>query len=689
MRSALLAGAALLSLPLTALSQPTPGLDHFDASKVDTSVDPCTDFYQYSCNRWVKDNPVPGDEIFWGAFGKLQLWNEALVQKTVLDIAAKPTAERTPIEQKVGDYWSACMNEKQRNATSMDTLRPALERIDRMRSTGEIGELVAGLHRSISGAWNPSDFETYSAVFGLGAQPDYHNTKQVILQFDQAGMGLPGKEFYLGDDAKSVEIRKKYVAHIAKILELSGEPAEKARADAEVVLKMETTMAQAAMDVVKRRDPKNLDNEMSLDDVEKLMPSFDFTRYLQSMVAPASSKYIVTSPEFFRGLERLIESEPLDHWKAYLRWQLLSGNASEMSDDFVQENFDFYGKTLFGAKTLLPLWRRCIQAEDRDIGQALGQAYVARAFTPADKQRIQQMVKNIEAALDADIDSMTWMSPETKKQAHVKLSAQIDKLGYPDHWRDYTSLEIRPDNHLGNVHRAAAFEMNRQLQKIGKPLDRTEWGMTPPTVNAYEDTQTNTINFPAGILQPPFFDPTKDDSVNYGAAGAVIGHETIHGFDDQGRKFDENGNLRDWWTSSDALAYDKRGDCIADEYTEYVPEAGVKQNGRLTQGENTADNGGIHLALSALEGDLKSKGESLDTKGDDGLTELQRFFLAYAGIWCSNVRPEMMRTLLLMNPHPLDRYRVNNVVSNMPEFSKAFGCHKGQPMVRENACRVW
>jgi endothelin-converting enzyme/putative endopeptidase len=397
----------------------------------------------------------------------------------------------------------------------------------------------------------------------------------------------------------------------------------------------------------------------------------------------------VTSPDFFRGTEKLIQSESLEHWKAYLRWQFLNGLAGSLSDDFVNEDFSFAAQTLFGAKQIQPLWRRCIQAEDRDIGQALGQAYVARAFSPESKQRVQEMVNALKVALGQEIDSMDWMSPETKKQARVKLAAQIDKIGYPDNWRDYSALEITANNHLANVQRSAAFELDRQLKKIGKPLDRTEWGMTPPTVNAYEDPQTNTINFPAGILQPPFFDPTKDDSVNYAAAGAVIGHETIHGYDDQGRKFDDKGNLRDWWTTDDGKAYDKKGDCIADEYTEFVPEAGVQQNGRLTQGENTADNGGIHLALSALDADLKGKGESLETKGEDGLTALQRFFLSYANIWCSNLNPEMMRTLLLMNPHPLDKYRVNNVVSNMAEFAKAFGCHKGQAMVRENACRVW
>jgi putative endopeptidase len=627
--------------------------------------------------------------VFWGSFGKLQLWNETFVHQTVLEVAAKPAAERTPVEQKVGDYWSACTDEKQRNATALATLQPQLQRIETMRNKSEIADVVADLHRSVPGVWNAGNAGTNAALFGFGSQPDFHDTTHVIGQFDQGGMALPGREFYLNDDAKSVEIRTKYVAHITRIFELAGAPAAEARADAAVVLQMETAMAKVAMDIVKRRDPKNLDNEMSLDAVQRLTPSFDFSRYLRLLRAPATTTFIVTSPDFFRGTEQIIQGEPLDHWKAYLKWQLLAGVAASMSDDFMNQDFSFFAQTLFGAKQIQPLWRRCIREEDRDIGQALGQAYVARAFSPESKARVQEMVNALKVVLGQELDSMDWMSPETKKEAHVKLAAQVDKIGYPDHWRDYSALEIRPDNHLANVERAAAFELDRQLRKIGKRLDRTEWGMTPPTVNAYEDPQTNTINFPAGILQPPFFDPTKDDSVNYAAAGAVIGHETIHGYDDQGRKYDDNGNLRDWWTADDAKAYDKRGDCIADEYTEFVPEAGVQQNGRLTQGENTADNGGIHLALSALDADLKGKGQSLDTKGEDGVTALQRFFLSYANVWCSNLRPEVMRTLLLSDPHPLDKYRVNNVVSNMPEFAKAFGCHKGQAMVRANACRVW
>ncbi|HEX3106016.1 MAG TPA: M13 family metallopeptidase [Terriglobales bacterium] len=664
-------------------------LDHFDAKTVDSSVDPCTDFYKYSCNKWIEKNPVPADEVFWGSFGKLALWNTAAVHQTILDTAAKAPNQRTPVEQKVGDYWAACTNQSRRDETALALLRPQLARIDAITNKNQIADILAFIHTSIPGAWEPADPETYAPIFGFGSSPDFHDTTHVIAQFDQGGMGLPGREFYLNDDAKSVEIRNKFVEYLSKLLVLAGTPQAQADADAAISLQMQTAMAKSAMEIVKRRDPKNLDNEMELAEVKKLAPAFDFDRYLELLHAPRTGKFIVTSPDFFRGLDQLIQTEPLDHWKIYLKTSLLSGEAGALSNDFVNARFDFYGRTLSGAKEIEPLWRRCVESEDHEIGEALGQAYAARYFPPESKERVQQMVKNIEAALGRDIDSVDWMSPQTKAQAHEKLAAVVDKMGYPDHWRDYSSLQITPDNHLANVQNATAFEMHRQLQKIGKPLDRTEWQMTPPTVNAYEDPQTNTINFPAGILQPPFFDPTQDDAVNYGAAGAVIGHETTHGFDDQGRKFDKEGNLRDWWTPADAQAYDKRADCIADAYTEEIPEIGAKQNGRLTLGENTADNGGVRLALSALKADLKDKGLDLDAKGADGVTNLQRFFLSYANVWCSNVRPEMMRTLVMSNPHPLDRFRVDNVVSNMPEFAHAFGCHKGQAMVRENMCRVW
>jgi putative endopeptidase len=400
--------------------------------------------------------------------------------------------------------------------------------------------------------------------------------------------------------------------------------------------------------------------------------------------APSSDHYIVTSPDFFRAEEKLLQQHPLEQWKVYMRWQLLHHSAQYLNKAIEDESFDFFAHTLAGQEEQLPRWRRCVHMADRDLGEALGQAYVDRAFPPESKARTLEMVHD-------DIDTVSWMTPTTKEQATVKLKGIEDKIGYPSHWRDYSSVKITRESYVDNVEHATTFEFERWVAKIGKPVDRSEWTMTPPTINAYYDPQLNTINFPAGILQPPFFEKSMDDSVNFGAIGMVIGHELTHGFDDQGRKFDANGNLRDWWTAEDAKQYDERGKCISDEYTQDVPEAGpgVKQNGLLTQGEDTADNGGIHLALMALESDLKKQGKSLDEKGPDGWTYLQRFFLANAYSWCSNVRPELIRLIVTTNPHSMPVFRIDNVVSNMPEFAKAFGCKAGQKMVRANACRVW
>jgi endothelin-converting enzyme/putative endopeptidase len=452
---------------------------------------------------------------------------------------------------------------------------------------------------------------------------------------------------------------------------------------------METALAKAAMDIVVRRDPKNLDHKLTIKEVQALTRSFNWNHYFEAMQTPVAAQYLVLSPDFFRGVEKLISSEPVDHWRAYLRYSLLHLSASSLSQPFVEESFDFYGRTLSGTKEIQPRWRRCSIFADIDLGDAVGQAYVARYFPPENKERMLELVKAVETALSKEIDAADWMSPETKKKAHIKLAAQVDKIGYPDRWQDYSTVEIKRDDYLGNMQRASRFEIRRRLAEIGKPVDRYHWGMTPPTVNAYEDPQTNTINFPAGILQPPFFDAKLGDAANYGAIGAVIGHEITHGYDDQGRKFDADGNLKDWWTAADSTAYEQRDNCIADEYTQEVPEAGVKQNGKLSLGEDTADNGGIHIAMGGLQSALKSEGKELDSPAEGGVTEMQTFFLSYANVWCGELRPEAARTAVLTQGHSLNRYRVNNVVGNMPEFAHAFGCKAGQPMVRANACRVW
>lgn len=667
-----------------------PQLEHFNTANVDSKAEPCDDFYKYADGKWLAAHPIPADQVGWGSASTLQLWNETILLQA-LEQNSSDNPKRTPNEQKVGDFYFACMDTKAIDAHTAEWLKPELERISSIKDKAGIAEEVAHLHQTIPGAWAGNDNETDAALFGFGGGPDFDDASHNVAEIDQGGMALPGRSFYLDDNAKAKEIRAKYLSHIANIFVLSGETAEQAKADADVVLNMETDMAKVAMDPVARRDPKNLNNKMTLGQVKALTPSFDWGLYFKLVKVPPTPHYIVTSPAFFKGIEVMLNQHPLEHWKTYLRWQMLHGNAPTLSDAFERENFDFFRHTLFGAQELLPRWRRCVRATDVNLGEALGQVYVERAFPSTSKQRVLQMVQDLQLALLKDIDSADWMTPETKKQAQQKLHATLNKIGYPDKWRDYSSVSISRSSYLTNRQHTTAFEYQRWVDKIGTPFDRTEWEMTPPTINAYEGPQSNTINFPAGILQPPFFDPQLDDAVNYGGIGAVIGHEIIHGFDDQGRKFDAQGNLRDWWTESDSKTYEARGKCIADQYTQDVPEAGpgVRQNGGLTQGEDTADNGGLHIALLALQTGLAREGKSLNDKGPDGFTTLQRFFISYAFGWCEQYRPELIRTLVLTNPHSYPKYRVNNVVSNMPEFKQAFGCHDGQKMVHQNFCRIW
>lgn len=687
-RVILISIAAGLATAQTAPPTQMPALEHFSPSVVNPALNPCDDFYQYVCAKWNAANPIPPDQAAWGTWSALQLWNETLLVQTLEKLSAR-NVNRTASEQKVGDYYFACMDEKSIEARAREWIKPELDRIAAMKSKRDMAAEIAHMHRSIPGAWAGSDNQTNAALFGFAGGADYDDASHNVAQIDQGGMSLPGRSFYLDQDDKSKEIRAKYLRHVENMLTLAGEPAEQAKSDAAVVLEIETALAGAAMDAVARRDPKNLNNKMSLDQVKALTPSFDWQRYLTLVDAPTSPRYLVSAPNFFKNLEMLLQQRSLDQWKTYLRWQWLHGSADRLNAAIVKEDFAFFGHTLYGAEKQLPRWRRCVRAVDAALGEALGDVYVSRAFPAESKKRALQMVADIEAELDKDIQRQDWMAAETKRLAVDKLHAVYNKIGYPDKWRDYSSVRIGRASYLENAGRASAFEFERWVHKINKPLDRLEWGMTPPTINAYEDPQTNTINFPAGILQPPLFESEKDASVNYGAMGMVIGHELIHGFDDQGRKFDAQGNLRDWWQPTDAASYQQRGACIAKQYSQLVPEAGVKQDGLLTQGEDTADNGGLHLAFLALEDALAREGRQVDTKETDGLTPRQRFFESYAFSWCQQLRPELVRTQVLTNPHSIARLRVNNVISNMPEFWQAFSCQKGQKMVRENACRVW
>jgi endothelin-converting enzyme/putative endopeptidase len=508
---------------------------------------------------------------------------------------------------------------------------------------------------------------------------------QVIAQADQGGLGLPERDYYFKDDAKSVELRKQYVEHVQKMLELLGEPPDRAAAGAQAILRFETGLAKGSLDVVSRRDPTQVYHKLTLHQLVSLNPAIDWSKYLAGVGAPKFDELNVAVPNFFRTLESLMVQTSLDDIKAYLRWQLVHSQAALLSAPFVNEDFHFFRQILAGAKELQPRWKRCVAAVDSDLGFALGEKYVEAAFGAEQKARTLHMVEAIEKALDADIHTLSWMTPATKEQALIKLRAVANKIGYPDKWRDYSSVKIVRGDALGNDQRATEFEMHRMLNKIGTATDRTEWLMTPPTVNAYYNPTENNINFPAGILQPPFFDRRLDDAVNYGAIGAVVGHELTHGFDDQGRQFDREGNLKDWWTPEDAKEFEKRAECFVQEYSKFMPIDDVHLNGKLTLGENTADNGGVRLAFMALMDSLNGK----PRPKIDGLTPEQRFFLGWGQIWCQNVRPEMSRMMIQLDPHSPGRERVNGVLSNMPEFQQAYACKAGQPMVRQNACRVW
>ncbi len=660
----------LLFLAAIAAAQSTPG---FSIANMDLSANPCIDFYQYACGGWIASHPIPPDETRWGTFDELAERNRAIL-RNILEKASAQDPQRTPVEQKIGDFYASCMDEGTIDKLGAEPLKPELERINALASKSAIVSALVPLH-SIG----------VNALFNFSSGADFKNSMLVIAQADQGGLGLPDRAYYFKDDAKSVELRKQYVEHVQKMLELLGDTREKAGAGAQAVIRFETGLAKGSLELVARRDPNQTYHKLTVHELVSLSPAIDWPKYFQGMGAPPFTDLNVAVPNFFRTVESVIVQTSLDDIKTYLRWHLVHGEAAFLSKPFVDEDFRFFHQILTGAKELEPRWKRCVTAADNDLGFALGQKYVEVAFGAEQKTRTLKMVEEIEQALKDDIGTLTWMTPTTKEQALVKLRAVANKIGYPDKWRDYSSVKIVRGDALGNDERATEFEVHRALNKIGKPTDRTEWLMTPPTVDAYYNPTENNINFPAGILQPPFYDKHMDDAVNYGAIGAVVGHELTHGFDDQGRQFDPQGNLRDWWTPEDAKEFEKRAECFIQEYASFTPIDNVHLNGKLTLGENTADNGGVRLAFMALMHSLNGKA----WPNIDGFTPEQRFFLGWGQIWCQNARPERARMLVQVDPHSPGRDRVNGVVSNMPEFWKAYSCKVGQPMAREPACRVW
>jgi putative endopeptidase len=667
----------LLGSPVIAQNATLPYTPSLDVKSMDKSADPCGDFYQYSCGGWKKNNPIPPDQVSWSVYGKLYQDNLNLL-RGILEQAGSMTGNGTdPATRKIGDFYAACMDEAAVEKRGLNPLESDLGAIAKLKSARDLAPLVAHLRMTLGG----------SILFSSGSRQDPDDSDQQIAALNQGGLGLPDRDYYVKDDAKSKETREHYLLHVQKVFELLGDNPETAGKNAHTVLEIETALARASMTRVERRDPYKQKNKIELAALEQLTPNFDWKSYVHELGLPALHLINVVPPSFFKELNTQLVAEPLANWKTYLRFHVANGYAPYLNSASVQENFEFYSKYLRGAKELQPRWRRCVQFTDRNLGEALGKAYVAQVFSPVLKASTQEMVTLIEDAMQQRIQALDWMSDETKQQALAKLHSIRNKIGYPDTWRDYSSVEISRSDFLGDIARASAFESRRDFFKIGQPVDRTEWGMTPPTVNAYYSAQKNDINFPAGVLQPPLYDAKIDDAPNYGNTGGTIGHELTHGFDDEGSKFDGKGNLKDWWTKDDRQKFDERTKCVSDQYARYVVVDDIHINSKLTLGEDVADLGGEFLAYMAWRAATKDKA----LQPVESLTPEQRFFVGFAQWACANERPENQRVNALTDPHSPPKYRINGVVVNMPEFAQAFSCKQGQAMVKpaDQVCKVW
>lgn len=656
-------------------SQP-PNAHGFDLSNLDRGIKPCDDFFLFGGGGWIKSNPIPPEYPSWGTFNRLADHNLEIL-RGILESETPANTKPGSNERKIGDFYASCMDEAEIEKQGMAPLAPELARIAAIRSFAKLEKEVARLHS-----------QGVNVLFGFGSEQDFKNSGQEIAAVSQGGLGLPDRDYYTRTDDKSKELRDAYVQHVQKMLELAGDSPANAAAEAKAVMALETRLAQASMTRVDRRDPDKVYHKMSTADLKLLAPHFAWKGYLAQAGLGKPGEINVEQPDFLKGMDAELAGVSLAEWKTYLRWHLIHSMAAALPGKFVEEDFNFYRKTLTGAKEILPRWKRCVRATDTFLGEALGQAYVAKAFPPEAKASALAMVKNLLAVLREDLATLDWMGPETRKQAIAKLDAIGLKIGYPDKWRDYSALSIDRGPYALNVIRGEEFEFHRDVAKIGRPVDRTEWGMTPPTVNAYYNPSMNEIVFPAGILQPPFFDADRDDALNYGGIGAVIGHEMTHGFDDQGRKFDAQGNLRDWWTPEDMKNFQDRAECIVKQFDGYEVEPGLHENGKLVVGESIADLGGFTLSFRAFEKTLAGKPSAPEV---DGFTPEQRFFLGAAQVWASSIRPEYARLLTNTDPHPLPHFREMGSLSNMPAFEKAWACKEGDQMVRPEAlrCHIW
>ncbi len=655
-------------------------IDAFDLTSIDKAADPCSDFYKFACGKFAANHPIPGDQGGVDQFYALENVNTQSL-RGLLEKAATGGASRSPDAQKIGDYYQACMDVKAIDDKGVAPLQPLL---------GEIDGLGNGLlaKRDLLKVIGDLQRVGVDVFFGYGEQQDYKDASKQIAFVVQAGLGLPEKDYYLRTGAKDAEIRKQYVAHVSKMLTLAGSAPDQAQKDADAIMAFETRLAQASLGVTDLRDPEKTYHLEPIATFESKLPGVNFGQFEAAVHSPSVTELNDSTPQFIPALILAVRDTDMRVLKAYMRYHALTTFSSRLPTRFDDENFEFYSHQLKGVPEKPARWKRCSNAVNDALGEALGKVYVEQYFAGDSKAKMLQMVNDIEHAMDVDIDALTWMSAPTKVRAKEKLTAVANKIGYPEKWRDYSALSVEPEDALGNQERASAFENDRQLNKIGKPVDRGEWGMTPPTVNAYYDPSMNDINFPAGILQPAFYDPKQDDAVNYGHIGAVIGHELTHGFDDEGKKFDAKGNLSDWWTPEDTKNFEARTDCLVKEYGSFTAIDDVKVNGQLTLGENTADNGGLVLAYMAYLERAKQSGVNLATT-TDGYTAPQRFYIAFAQNWCENSRPESIRSQVLQDPHSPDHFRADGAIVNQPGFADAFGCKKGTTMVPVNSCRVW